>query len=104
MAAPGRGQPVEAGLQIDKQVVDGLEADVKAQDRTRGIEGRRRAHRAAGADEALETTPGGADAEKLQAVHHGLDLLGSYWLQHDGEQPRGAGKIAPPKGMTRIGG
>src|SRR5215469_640606 len=101
-ASLSRGECGKAAFEIADQVVDVLESDVQAH---RGPARRPFGRRAdAGAIEwngqALEAAPRRADAEQAELVQERVDRTLRHRLEHDAEEPAGAGKIAPPDGMA----
>src|SRR5260370_36000127 len=93
-----------AAFEVGDQIVRVLEPDVEAQGRAAGRPARRGA--VAGAiehdDEALVSAPGNPHAEQLERVEEGAHGGLAGRLEHDTEQPRGSGEIAPPDRVSGI--
>src|SRR5438105_15524149 len=52
--------------------------------------------------EAFIAAPGGAHAEQSELVEEGVHRGLGDRLEHEAEQPAGAGKVAPPDGVARM--
>src|SRR5207302_1347286 len=99
-----RGQSREAVIEVQDQIVDILEPDVEADGGPARRPGGRGPDRGAieWNGEALEATPGGADAEQGQGIEERVHGRLRGRLQHDAEQTAGAGIVAPPDDMAGI--
>src|SRR3954469_17036669 len=95
----------EAGVEVGLEVVEVLEPDVQSQRWTGRLPlGRGPIARTIERnDQALEAAPGKAHPEQLEPVEHGRERRLRAGLQHDREQAGGAGEIALPDVVARIG-
>ena len=87
---------------LGDQVVGALQPDVEAKAGARCGPGGCAALRPEGDREAFEATPGEAQGEEFEPVHHGSDGRGGTLLEDHPEQTARACEVAFPKRMARI--
>src|SRR2546423_10477467 len=101
-----RAHARETALEIGKQVIHVLKADVNAHGRAGRIPAGARPQSGwiGGHHEAFVSAPAVAQLEKIHVIKEGGERCIGAALQGEPEQPRGAKEIALPDGMTGVVG